>query len=58
MKKRRSSKKMVGIKCQCQDRPFPIEKKTAEIVQCPSCGKVYKTNRNRRTCFDCLKKSQ
>jgi uncharacterized OB-fold protein len=56
--KKRASKKMVGIKCQCQDRPVPIEKEKVVMVQCPSCGKVYKTNRDDSWCFDCRKKSR
>lgn len=56
--KKRASKKMVGIKCQCQDRPIPIEKEKVVMVQCPSCGKVYKTNREDNWCFDCRKKSR
>lgn len=55
MTKRRATKKMVGIKCQCQDRAVPIKKKKVKTVQCPSCGKIYKTNRESKVCFNCTK---
>ncbi len=55
MKKRRATKKNGGIKCQCQDRAVPIKKKKVKTVQCPSCGKIYKTNRDSKICFNCTK---
>ncbi|MDP1553077.1 MAG: hypothetical protein Q8M06_08695 [Methanobacteriaceae archaeon] len=55
MTKNRASKKMVGIKCQCQDRAVPIKKKKMKTVQCPSCGKIYTTNRESTICFNCMK---
>ena len=55
-KRKTASKKMVGIRCQCQDRPVPIEKEKIRTVRCPKCGKVYKTNRLEDICFDCRKK--
>lgn len=44
---------MVGIRCQCQDRPVSIEKERLKTVQCPKCGKVYKTNKEGNICFNC-----
>ncbi len=58
MKRKKASKKMVGIKCQCQDRPVPIIKEKVRTVQCPRCGKVYKTNRQGKICIDCERKAR
>lgn len=49
----KKSKKMVGIRCQCQDRPVPILKEKIRTVQCPICHKLYKSNRQEKTCFSC-----
>ncbi|QUH23353.1 hypothetical protein HYG87_06055 [Methanobacterium alkalithermotolerans] len=55
-KARKKSKKMVGIRCQCQDRPVAIKKENLHTVQCPVCLKVYKSNRQDPICFSCNSK--
>jgi len=37
-------------------RPRPKKHSSLRKVTCPSCGKVYWTNRDTDLCFDCEKK--
>ncbi|MGQ9554676.1 MAG: hypothetical protein ACUVWR_11235 [Anaerolineae bacterium] len=39
-------------------RPRPQKRSSLREVTCPSCGKVYWTNRETDLCFDCEKKRQ
>jgi len=57
-KVRKKSKKMVGIRCQCQDRAVPISKDEMCVVQCPVCLKIYKTNHTENICFSCKTKAR
>ncbi|WP_171899136.1 hypothetical protein [Methanobacterium congolense] len=46
------SKKMVGVRCQCQERAVK-RKKLLRRVRCRRCGKLFTTNREEEICFDC-----
>jgi uncharacterized protein with PIN domain len=39
-------------------RPRPQKRSSLREVTCPSCGKVYWTNRDTDLCFDCEKRAQ
>jgi hypothetical protein len=55
-KKRKKSKVMVGIKCQCQDRAVERPESLLRQTMCKKCGKIFKTNRDVDICFNCEKK--
>ncbi|GAB4307925.1 MAG: hypothetical protein Kow0019_04030 [Methanobacteriaceae archaeon] len=57
MSKKVKSRKMVGIKCQCQDRAVERKKFLLREIQCQKCGKLFKTNREVDLCFLCEKKN-
>ena len=56
MKKNKESKIMVGIRCQCQDKAVERAGSQLRQVMCRGCGKIFKTNRTTRFCFNCEKK--
>jgi hypothetical protein len=51
-----SKKKFVAVTCQCKDWAVPKPDSLLRKVQCPHCGKVFRTNRESNFCFKCEKK--
>jgi hypothetical protein len=47
------SKKSVGITCQCKDWAVERPKSMLREVVCPKCHRVFRTNREDPTCFNC-----
>lgn len=55
-KKRCCSDPFAGLPLEL--RPRPKKRSSLRKVACPSCGKVFSTNRDTDFCFDCEKKNQ
>lgn len=45
----------MGWKCACS-LDIVDKKSSLREVQCESCGKIFKTNRDTKLCFDCNNK--
>ncbi|MDI6643860.1 MAG: hypothetical protein QME14_02290 [Methanobacteriaceae archaeon] len=56
MPRKSKSKKMVGIRCQCQDRAVERKKFLLRDTHCKKCGRLFKTNRDVDLCFLCENK--
>jgi hypothetical protein len=56
MVKKKKSKKMIEVTCQCEEPAVARAPSKLRRVSCSVCGKIFQTDGDKDLCFACEKK--